>query len=114
HVCRLEVLPGTKHIFDNEGSTPMEHSRDIGAPDKGIDRRMLLSGATAAIVPLAISGLVHGQATQGEPENRRPFPGLTMRTYQPDNLEFPFQTLYSFIIPTDRFYVRSHFPAPNI
>ncbi|MBI3409503.1 MAG: sulfite oxidase [Planctomycetes bacterium] len=37
-----------------------------------------------------------------------------MRTFQPDNLEFPFHTLDSFIVPNDRFYVRSHFPTPAI
>src|SRR5207249_4360721 len=92
----------------------MEHYHEIETPEQGIDRRTLLSGVTAAIVPLAAGSLAHGQAAQGGPENRRPFPGLTMRTHQPDNLEFPFQTLDSFIIPTDRFYVRSHFPVPNI
>jgi DMSO/TMAO reductase YedYZ molybdopterin-dependent catalytic subunit len=40
--------------------------------------------------------------------------GLIPREKNPDNLEFPFDTLDSFITPTDLFYVRNHFAAPAI
>ena len=41
-------------------------------------------------------------------------PGLIVRGVDPDNLEFPFASLDGFLIPNDRFYVRSHFPVPRL
>jgi DMSO/TMAO reductase YedYZ molybdopterin-dependent catalytic subunit len=44
-------------------------------------------------------------------------PALNARHVQsenPLNLEMPFETLDGFIIPTPRFYVRSHYPIPKI
>src|SRR3970040_2094920 len=35
-------------------------------------------------------------------------------TADPENSEFPFADLDSWITPFDRFYVRSHFPVPEI
>lgn len=40
--------------------------------------------------------------------------GLIIRQKQPENLEFPFASLDSFITPDHRFYVRSHFPVPQL
>ncbi|MGV3661375.1 MAG: sulfite oxidase [Prosthecobacter sp.] len=40
--------------------------------------------------------------------------GMIMRQKEPVNLEMPFGSLDSFITPTERFYVRSHFPQPTI
>lgn len=40
--------------------------------------------------------------------------GLVIRERDPLNLEMPFDTLDGFITPVDRFYVRSHFPVPDI
>jgi DMSO/TMAO reductase YedYZ molybdopterin-dependent catalytic subunit len=40
--------------------------------------------------------------------------GKIVRSEQPLNLEMPFSTLDSFITPTKSFYVRTHFPIPNI
>ena len=37
-----------------------------------------------------------------------------VRSAEPLNLEMPFSTLESFITPTERFYVRTHFPVPKI
>jgi DMSO/TMAO reductase YedYZ molybdopterin-dependent catalytic subunit len=39
---------------------------------------------------------------------------MILRERNPDNLEFPFAALESFITPNDRFYVRSHFPTPRL
>jgi DMSO/TMAO reductase YedYZ molybdopterin-dependent catalytic subunit len=36
------------------------------------------------------------------------------REKEPPNLEMPFGALESFVTPTDRFYVRCHFPIPKI
>jgi DMSO/TMAO reductase YedYZ molybdopterin-dependent catalytic subunit len=42
-----------------------------------------------------------------------PFSGMIVREKDPTNLEFPFAALETFITPTERFYVRSHFPTPQ-
>ena len=42
------------------------------------------------------------------------FSGLILREKEPENLEFPFCTLDSFITPNERFYVRNHFPVPQL
>lgn len=79
---------------------------------RSLDRRALLRGAAA--LPLAYA--LHdapGLAAQ-PPRDSATFPGMISRTRNPDNLEFPFSTLDSFVIPTDRFYIRSHFPTPTI
>src|SRR5437016_3731202 len=40
--------------------------------------------------------------------------GLIPRQKNPDNLEFPFATLDSYITPNEKFYVRNHFPQPKV
>ncbi len=41
-------------------------------------------------------------------------PAKIVRQSDPVNLEFPFETLSSDLTPTDAFYVRNHFPQPEI
>src|SRR5262245_29184685 len=80
-----------------------------------VGRRSFLQGAALA-VPLAYAGAGVGAAGAAQPAPNRSVasPGLILRQFAPDNLEFPFPTLDSFITPTDRFYVRSHFATPTI
>lgn len=40
--------------------------------------------------------------------------GLIVRQKSPLNLEFPFASLRDWIVPTDQFFVRNHFPEPSI
>ena len=40
--------------------------------------------------------------------------GLIIRQKDPNNLETPFVEVDSFLTPTERFYIRSHFPTPKI
>jgi DMSO/TMAO reductase YedYZ molybdopterin-dependent catalytic subunit len=40
--------------------------------------------------------------------------GRIVRSKEPLNLEMPFETVESFITPTESFYVRTHFPIPAI
>jgi hypothetical protein len=40
--------------------------------------------------------------------------GLIIRQNEPKNLEAPFDRIDSFLTPTELFYIRSHFPAPNL
>jgi DMSO/TMAO reductase YedYZ molybdopterin-dependent catalytic subunit len=41
-------------------------------------------------------------------------PGVISRLRGPDNLEFPFAALNSFLTPNEQFYVRTHFVVPHI
>jgi len=47
-------------------------------------------------------------------QNQALFPGLITREQEPLNLELPFPTLAERVVPTNRFYVRSHFPVPAV
>ena len=40
--------------------------------------------------------------------------GLIIRQKDPNNLEMPFDQLDAFITPSELFYVRSHFPVPDL
>ncbi|MDQ3624078.1 MAG: sulfite oxidase [Verrucomicrobiota bacterium] len=42
------------------------------------------------------------------------FPGLVIRDKEPENLEFPFAALNSFVTENEQFFVRSHFPVPKL
>jgi len=39
---------------------------------------------------------------------------MIIRQASPPNIEFPFSSLDSVITPTERFYIRSHFPTPEL
>ena len=45
---------------------------------------------------------------------RQEKPGLIVRQSVPLNLEFLFSGLTDWIVPTDQFYVRNHFPTPEV
>lgn len=74
-------------------------------------RREFLQQTAAGLV-LAGTGPVFAQT--GGQQSREVFPGLIVREKEPENLEFPFSTLTSFITPNERFFVRNHFAAPEI
>src|SRR6202030_4101286 len=40
--------------------------------------------------------------------------GLIIRQKEPRNLESPFDQIDSYLTPTELFYIRSHFPMPNL
>jgi DMSO/TMAO reductase YedYZ molybdopterin-dependent catalytic subunit len=48
------------------------------------------------------------------PATTTPFNGLIIREKEPENLEFPFSALSSFLTPTEQHFVRSHFPMPRM
>jgi DMSO/TMAO reductase YedYZ molybdopterin-dependent catalytic subunit len=83
-----------------------------------LDRRRFL--AKTAIGVGGLSSLSMGSASKsahaqaGEPSAGSGIPGLVMREREPSNLEFPFSSLDGPIVPTHRFFVRSHFAIPNI
>src|SRR5580693_2273879 len=41
-------------------------------------------------------------------------PSLIVRQNSPPNIEFPFASLSDWLIPTDLFFVRNHFPSPAL
>lgn len=70
-----------------------------GATNKaGVDRRAFLRGAAA--LPFAVA------ARGGRADDN---PGQIVRVWRPENFEFPFATLNSFLTPNNLFYVRAHF-----
>ncbi|HLJ57117.1 MAG TPA: sulfite oxidase [Chthonomonadaceae bacterium] len=75
-------------------------------------RRAFLARWT--VWPLIAAGLLDGRNETVAQQARSRFPGLIIRQRQPENLEFPFDTLESFLTPSDRFYIRSHFAVPAV
>lgn len=74
----------------------------------GLDRRSFLRGVAGGLPLAYAAGLVPwagAQARQG---------GLIVRQKDPENLEFPFATLDSFITPNAKFYIRNHFNTPAV
>jgi DMSO/TMAO reductase YedYZ molybdopterin-dependent catalytic subunit len=69
-------------------------------------RRGFLKTAAAATLSLLLAGRLQGRFPQE--------PALITRSQNPDNLEFPFNSLNSVITPNNLFYVRNHFAAPQI
>jgi DMSO/TMAO reductase YedYZ molybdopterin-dependent catalytic subunit len=74
-----------------------------------LSRRDLLKAAPAAALPL-LAGRLRGDDPPADPA----FPGLTVRMYEPQNLEFPLSALKSWLTPNEQFYVRSHFAEPAV
>src|ERR1700736_5161140 len=54
--------------------------------------------------------------TRGEINNARQSSskGLIIRQKEPKNLETPFDEVDSFLTPAELFYIRSHFPVPQL
>lgn len=83
-----------------------------------MSRRSFLVGAAGAL-PVLYTGLSPvslasaGNTSDGLGNDRR-MPAIISRQRQPDNLEFPFATLDSFLTPNEQFYVRTHFGVPTI
>src|SRR5437660_354644 len=78
------------------------HAMRAPGADLHLDRRTFL-GAAAALPWLGTS---LARADAG------PDAGLIVRESEPQNLEFPFASLQSFLVPNERFYVRNHFARP--
>jgi DMSO/TMAO reductase YedYZ molybdopterin-dependent catalytic subunit len=57
---------------------------------------------------------MRGRAFQSADKQSTTPDGLIVREQEPLNLEMPFSTLDGFITPNESFYVRCHFPIPEI
>lgn len=81
------------------------------------DRRAFLTSAAMAAVPLA-AGSAAAQALaqdrSASADTKSSFAGVIRRQTNPDNVEFPFQTLDSFLTPNHQFYERTHFLVPEL
>jgi DMSO/TMAO reductase YedYZ molybdopterin-dependent catalytic subunit len=78
-------------------------------------RRAFLVGAAAALPLIEWQSIARAQEPDVKPGTAaESFPGMITRQRMPDNLEFPFASLDSFLTPNGRFYVRTHFEEPEI
>lgn len=75
-----------------------------------LSRREALTSFTFTGAALAATRWAGFRALAADPA----FPGMVVRQDQPRNLEFPFSQLRDWKTPTEHFYVRSHFPVPEI
>ncbi len=69
-----------------------------------VSRRQLFQSAIVTAAGLTVAESAFAE----EP------PALITRQIAPDNLEFPYSTLDSFLTPNDEFYIRSHFATPKL
>jgi DMSO/TMAO reductase YedYZ molybdopterin-dependent catalytic subunit len=80
-------------------------------------RRKFVGQVALAALPSGAlrAGRVFSQDKKA-PQNDAPAApsGVIVRQNEPDNLEYPFANLTDFLTPNDRFYVRNHFPVPNV
>jgi len=73
-----------------------------------LSRRTLI--ASAAALPLAYTSASASSRALAAVESGE----LVIREREPQNLESDFAALDSFITPNDKFYVRNHFPVPQL
>ena len=82
---------------------------EINSLPADLPRRALLRRAAALAFP-ALAFAQQKPASSGRPHAR----GLIIREKEPVNLETPFETLDSFETAPELFYVRCHFPVPQL
>jgi DMSO/TMAO reductase YedYZ molybdopterin-dependent catalytic subunit len=89
----------------------------MNAKNADLARRDFLRGALAASTPLVVGAAAESKSP-GADSTKVPgaatLPGLILREKDPENLEFPFSGLDTFITSNEKFYVRSHFAVPKI
>jgi DMSO/TMAO reductase YedYZ molybdopterin-dependent catalytic subunit len=76
-----------------------------------MNRRDFLRQSAGAALPLAWCEAEWARHALGADEKNV---ALIPRQKNPDNLEFPFSSLNSFLTPNKLFYVRNHFEAPEL
>src|SRR5439155_10012316 len=86
-----------------------------GSSADHVTRRGFLHAAAGTLVFATWRiGFVFGQEKSTRSEASDQGNVLIPRQRNPDNLEFSFATLDSFITPNEKFYVRNHFPQPKV
>src|SRR5947208_8962689 len=72
--------------------------------------RCLLALSLQGEIPMKAQAKL-ATASKREKEKENKFSSLIIREKEPENLEFPFSTLSSFITPGEQFFIRNHFPT---
>jgi DMSO/TMAO reductase YedYZ molybdopterin-dependent catalytic subunit len=93
----------------------MSNFKSLDFSEENLGRREFLRylAGTALCSAWGI-GLALGQEKPAAGETSPNSGALIPRQKNPDNLEFPFTTLDSFITPNEKFYVRNHFAQPRL
>ena len=92
----------------------MDGVRRDGLPAAGLGRREFLGGAASLALLSALPADLAAAPGQEGGARGGGFPGVITRQKDPDNLEFPFASLNSFLTPNEQFYVRTHFEVPKV
>lgn len=84
-----------------------------------MQRRTFLGSAVGLALPWLGTSFAQERIKEKQPaplpkRSVESFPGMILREKEPENLEFPFATLDSFIVPNERFFIRNHFPVPML
>lgn len=84
-----------------------------------LGRSVVVRGGAMGAVPLFAAGSAHKTSAEESASKLvatvgNSFPGVISRQRDPNNLEFPFPTLSSFLTPNEQFYVRTHFEVPEL
>lgn len=91
----------------------MSESSDWTSPGTYLGRREFTRQVVGTVI-LATSGLRTAWGQESGKTASESSSGLIPRQKNPDNLEFPFASLDSFITSNEKFYVRNHFEQPKI
>lgn len=79
-----------------------------------MESRQIPGGEIAANLPLPLPRPLVLQPVKPTDQKSQRSNNLIVREQEPLNLEMPFSTLDGFTTPNDSFYVRCHFPIPEI
>jgi DMSO/TMAO reductase YedYZ molybdopterin-dependent catalytic subunit len=82
-----------------------------------LGRRDFLRGALAASAPLVVGAPASAEEHSADAAKERGVatpPGLILREKEPENMEFPFCGLDTFLTSNEKFYIRCHFAVPNL
>src|SRR5262249_20223167 len=110
--CGFSIASGASCVDPNQTKERGMAGPNRGGPNlRSPGRRDFVRGAASLAL---LSTLPIGRAGGAPPERdgrtgSSSFPGVITRQKDPDNLEFPFPTLNSFLTPNEQFYVRTHF-----
>ncbi|MDB5307534.1 MAG: sulfite oxidase [Gemmataceae bacterium] len=77
-----------------------------------LSRRDLLRAVSLAPAATLLAGRSAAEPPAAIPNAS--FNGMIVRQHRPENLEMPFGSLADWKVPTERFYVRSHFAVPAV
>jgi DMSO/TMAO reductase YedYZ molybdopterin-dependent catalytic subunit len=91
---------------------------DQHSPARVHRRAFVTALAGSPLLPALIGTSAVAEPTEGEISRGSPqlivSPGLIVREREPENLEYDFSSLNSFLTPNEAFYIRDHFPRPVI